>query len=375
MISYLKGYNEFIKQFEMVGSNVVYLSHDNHFEQVSTGFSSLENNTLSNKNSIYRIASISKVIVAIGVLKLVDDKMLDLDEDISNYLGFDVRNPYHPEDIITIRHLMTQTSSISDEGGFIDGIYKGYDGANSTDDFIKIFDLLNPNSKHYYKTFTKSKPGEDFLYSNFGCGILACIIEKVTGIYFPKYIKDVLLKPLGIYSGFRLEDLKYPENLVSHYLYENGKFVLYRDYDSFKKVQCLKYPLGENYRGVAGGLYISAYDLSKIMKMLMNKGLFENTRILKEETVVEMEKVQWRGMPLDPTYKQKGLQMIIMDEFTNKPLKGHFGNAYGLRSFMLYNELGGIIFLCNGANFITDEEHMTTLQRKIIEFLVKEIQL
>lgn len=375
MISYLKGYNEFIKQFEMVGSNVVYLSHDNHFEQVSTGFSSLENNTLSNKNSIYRIASISKVIVAIGVLKLVDEKMLDLDEDISNYLGFDVRNPYHPEDIITIRHLMTQTSSISDEGGFIDGIYKGYDGANSTDDFIKIFDLLNPNSKHYYKTFTKSKPGEDFLYSNFGCGILACIIEKVTGIYFPKYIKDVLLKPLGIYSGFRLEDLKYPENLVSHYLYENGKFVLYRDYDSFKKVQCLKYPLGENYRGVAGGLYISAYDLSKIMKMLMNKGLFENTRILKEETVVEMEKVQWRGMPLDPTYKQKGLQMIIMDEFTNKPLKGHFGNAYGLRSFMLYNELGGIIFLCNGANFITDEEHMTTLQRKIIEFLVKEIQL
>ena len=375
MISYLKGYNEFIKQFEMVGSNVVYLSHDNHFEQVSTGFSSLENNILTNSNSIYRIASISKVIVAIGVLKLVDEKMLDLDEDISNYLGFDVRNPYHPEDIITIRHLMTQTSSISDEGGFIDGIYKGYDGANSTDDFIKIFDLLNPNSKHYYKTFTKSKPGEDFLYSNFGCGILACIIEKVTGIYFPKYIKDVLLKPLGIYSGFRLEDLKYPENLVSHYLYENGKFVLYRDYESFKKVQCLKYPLGENYRGVAGGLYISAYDLSKIMKMLMNKGLFENTRILKEETVVEMEKVQWRGMPLDPTYKQKGLQMIIMDEFTNKPLKGHFGNAYGLRSFMLYNELGGIIFLCNGANFITDEEHMTTLQRKIIEFLVKEIQL
>lgn len=375
MISYLKGYNEFIKQFEMVGSNVVYLSHDNHFEQVSTGFSSLENNILTNSNSIYRIASISKVVVAIGVLKLVDEKMLDLDEDISNYLGFDVRNPYHPEDIITIRHLMTQTSSISDEGGFIDGIYKGYDGANSTDDFIKIFDLLNPNSKHYYKTFTKSKPGEDFLYSNFGCGILACIIEKVTGIYFPKYIKDVLLKPLGIYSGFRVEDLKYPENLVSHYLYENGKFVLYRDYDSFKKVQCLKYPLGENYRGVAGGLYISAYDLSKIMKMLMNKGLFENTRILKEETVVEMEKVQWRGMPLDPTYKQKGLQMIIMDEFTNKPLKGHFGNAYGLRSFMLYNELGGIIFLCNGANFITDEEHMTTLQRKIIEFLVKEIQL
>ena len=67
--------------------------------------------------------------------------------------------------------------------------------------------------------------------------------------------------------------------------------------------------------------------------------------------------------------------MIIMDEFTKKPLMGHFGNAYGLRSFMLYNENGGMIFLCNGADFITDEEHMTTLQKELIEFLVKEIQI
>ena len=51
--------------------------------------------------------------------------------------------------------------------------------------------------------------------------------------------------------------------------------------------------------------------------------------------------------------------MIILDQFTNSPLKGHFGNAYGLRSFMLYNENGGLIFLCNGANFINDVEHMT----------------
>ena len=62
--------------------------------------------------------------------------------------------------------------------------------------------------------------------------------------------------------------------------------------------------------------------------------------------------------------------MIILDEFTKDPLKGHFGNAYGLRSFMLYNKNKGYIFLCNGANFITDEEHMTILQKETIEFLV-----
>ena len=111
------------------------------------------------------------------------------------------------------------------------------------------------------------------------------------------------------------------------------------------------------------------------MSMLMHKGIYNNVRILKEETVIEMEKVQWEGIPTDPTYKKKGLQMIIMDEFTDKPLKGHFGNAYGLRSFMLYNENGGIIFLCNGADFITDEEHMTIVQEKIIKFLVEKTNL
>ena len=66
--------------------------------------------------------------------------------------------------------------------------------------------------------------------------------------------------------------------------------------------------------------------------------------------------------------------MIIMDQFTEKPLMGHFGNAYGLRSFMLFNEDYGYIFLCNGANFINDVEHMTILQEDVIKFMTGYIK-
>ena len=368
MSNYLKDYQKFIEQFEMVGSNVVFLKKDGYMEVESTGYANFDEKILSTKDSIYRIASISKVIVAIGLLKLYEEGLVDLDVDISKYLGFNVRNPLFPDDIITLRMILTQTSSIIDDGTFENGLYKGYDGSNCTDDFIKLEELLTPGSKHFFKGYSNHKPGSTFIYSNLGCGILACVCEKITNKYFPDYIIEVLLSKLDIQSGFRLENLKYPENLVGHYNYTNGKFVLYRDYNSFKQVQCLKYPLGENYRGVAGGLYITSVDLAKIMAMLMNKGIYNNVRILKESTVNEMEKVQWKGNPLDPTYKMKGLQMIIMDQFTKTPLKGHFGNAYGLRSFMLYNENGGIIFLCNGANFITDEEHMTVVQEQIIKF-------
>ena len=372
MNKYLKEYNEFINQFEMVGSNVLFLRKDGYIETASTGYASLEKNILSHPNSIYRIASISKVIVAVGLLKLYEKGLVDLDEDVSKYLGFKVRNPKYEEQKITLRMILTQTSSIIDDGICDNGIYKGYDGSNCTDDFIKLEELLTKGSKHFYKGYSDHAPGSEFIYSNLGCGILACVCEKITNKYFPDYIIECLLNPLDIKSGFRLENISYPENLVGHYLYENNQFKLYRDYESFKKVQCLKYPLGENYRGVAGGLYISSIDLSKIMSMLMNKGIYNNIRILEEKTVKEMETVWWEGLPSDPTYRKKGLQMIILDQFTNLPLKGHFGNAYGLRSFMLYNDNGGIIFLCNGANFINDVEHMTILQEKVIKFLVEK---
>ena len=67
----------------MVGSNVLFLSKDGYIETVSTGYASLENNILSHPNSIYRIASISKVIVAVGLLKLYEKGLVDLDEDVS----------------------------------------------------------------------------------------------------------------------------------------------------------------------------------------------------------------------------------------------------------------------------------------------------
>ena len=358
-----KDYKKFVAKYNMVGSNVIVADSMDEYISCSTGFASLETQEKSRPNNIYRIASISKVVVAMGLLKLYDKGLVDIDDDISKYLGYIVRNPYFPTSKITLRMIMSQSSSISDNV---------YDKANATDDYISLQSILEDKD-----TYLDAEPGKNFKYSNLGCGILACVIEKITNTYFPTYIKEEVLEPLGIKSGFRLEDLKYQDRLVSHYLYNPNTtgFTLYRDYDLFKEVQCLVYPLGDNYRGVAGGLYISSLDLYKIMQVLMHKGIYKDVRILKEETVEEMEKVQWEGESGDPTYKKKGLQLIIMDEFTISPLYGHFGNAYGLRSFMLYNENGGMIFLCNGANFLNDVEHMTVLQKDIIEFIVNEVKL
>ena len=357
-------YCDFISKYQMVGSTCVVCNKDGIAEYGCYGYKNFEKKEKIDLDTIYRIASISKVFVASCVMLLYDKGLVNLDDDISKYLGFKVRNPHFKDDIITLKIVMTQTSSICD---------RAYDEVNCQGDpYVSLEDLLTNKENKYYKdeTYMNHKPGTFFEYSNFGCGILACVVERLTGEYFPDFVVNKLLKPLGINSGFRVENLEEKENLATHYIYlGNGNFKAYRDLESFTKVQSPKYKIGDNFRGVAGGLYISGRNLAKFMCMLMNDGIYNNVRIFNEETIKEMKKVHWEGVPSDPTYRKKGLQMIIMDQFTKKPLMGHFGNAYGLRSFMLFNEDKGYIFLCNGANFLNDVEHMTILQEEVIKYL------
>ena len=72
-----------------------------------------------------RVASISKLVVAIGVMRLVEQEKVDLDADASRYLGWTLRNPNHPTQIITLRQLLSHTSSIRDAGKYFIAAGKG----------------------------------------------------------------------------------------------------------------------------------------------------------------------------------------------------------------------------------------------------------
>ena len=72
----------------------------------------------ANRDTLYRIASISKLMTTLGLMRLVEDKGIDLDADVSAYLGFSLRNPHFPERTITLRHLLTHRSSLRDDAGY-----------------------------------------------------------------------------------------------------------------------------------------------------------------------------------------------------------------------------------------------------------------
>ncbi|HTD06526.1 serine hydrolase, partial [Undibacterium sp.] len=146
------------------------------------------NSLPADNHTLYRVASVSKLVTGIGVLHLVDQGKLDLDADIGNYLGFAVRNPHFPDVAITTRMLLTHTSSLRDEGGY------------SFPADVSLRSVLLPAGPHYGKGLqwadtsgdSERAPGKYFEYCNLNWGVLGSIIEAVSGQRFDRYMRQAV---------------------------------------------------------------------------------------------------------------------------------------------------------------------------------------
>ena len=353
-MDFLKEFQSICENKHAIGANIVIADKDKILEEASYGYADKENNELSSRDTIYRIASISKTVGAIGLMQLVEKGLIDLKEDISTYLGYKVRNPKFPNHVITVEMLTTQTSSIldgyDDENPKYDNIRKGYNGVNGWPIDVSLKDLLtNPDCEYYTPmTFADYKPGSRWTYSNFGCGIMACIIEKVSGEYYVDYMENHIFKPLGLDASFRASNIIHKEKIAKMYAYYNDSLHSHPKED-FINSTLKRYPLGDNFRGPAGGLFISMPDLSVIMRVFLNYGTYQGVKILEKETVELMYQMHWAGSPKGEDYKAKGIQMKVLNHH-EIPFRGHTGGAYGVRSYMFFNlekEIG-TCFITNG---------------------------
>jgi CubicO group peptidase (beta-lactamase class C family) len=340
----------------------------------------------ANVDSLYRIASISKMMVALGVVKLVDEGKLDLDRDISEYFGYSVRNPNFPDAKITLRMLMSHTSSLRDAGGY------------NFPESVNLREVLVPGGARYGSGAMWAKdraPGGYFNYCNFGWGLVATAMERATGERFDRLMQRVLFAPMGVTATFDPASLAPSELAKVATLYRkrtevNGKEVWNTagpwvaqvdDYskDAPKPRGSEAYAIGSNgsVYGPQGGLRISANDLAKIMLMLMNDGVHEGRVVLSKRAVELLKSEQWRydktafsgkgnraeddegegglfnafalgpQIFLDISNGRTGDRVVEGGGFTGY---GHLGNAYGLTSAFIFDPKtkNGMIFLVGG---------------------------
>jgi CubicO group peptidase (beta-lactamase class C family) len=290
-----------------------------------------------------RVASISKLVVAIGAMRLVEAGKLDLDVDVSRYLGWQLRNPAFPDTPITLRQLLSHTSSLTD-----------------TVDYVLPLDadmaavLANPQAWD-----AQHVAGSYFRYTNFNFPVIAAAMEKATGERFDLLMQRLVLAPLDIEACFNWASCK-PETAAR-------AVVLYRERE----------PVRDDHRGAApacpvtpaadgscdlarwqagrngaifspqGGLRISARDLAKIGRLLLNEGQLGEVRLLRPASVRAILTPQWRfdGTNGDTTggfYCGYGLASQYMGAqepgcrdglFADGGTRvGHAGDAYGLKS-------------------------------------------
>lgn len=319
---------------KLPGFAVSIFTKDSILYQKGFGYSNIASKKPYTVENVQIIASITKTLIGVALMKVIEDGKLNLDDDINKILPFRVINPKFPKTPITIRHLATHTSSIdgtnnSDRGyrfktpllneKFPEAHHEFLNNYNKTEDISMAHFLeykLNENGKWYEKdVFTLSEPGTSYEYSNLGATLLAHIIEIKTGQDFNTFTDSLILKPLKMNaSTWHLNQVDKNEHVV----YYNEIL------NEVPKYYIVSYP--------DGGLYSSINDMTKYFQEMM-KGYNGESKLLSKESFREMMTQQ---------YDDENLTEGLCWDLSMGNLIGHAGNDFGTSTLAYFSPETGI---------------------------------
>ncbi|MHB1686152.1 MAG: serine hydrolase [Ignavibacteriaceae bacterium] len=261
------------------------------------GYADVENHVPVNTKTIYRIASISKIITAVAVMQLVEKHKINLDEDARKYI------PYFPKKRwkFTVRQILQHTAGLRNykEGEFDYKIY-----FQSTKEAVAL--IANDSLKF--------KPGTKFLYTTLGYNLLAAIIENVSGMSFPDYLEKYIFEPAKMYST----KVEYQSDIIpnrAHGYERNG----YRE--------LINAPLADlSVKFAGGGLISDSEDLLKFANNLLNGKLIKRYTL---DTMLVSTRLK-NGQTLD-----SGLGFEVNKDESGRFYFGHLGGGTGFVSLLI----------------------------------------
>jgi len=281
-------------------------------------------------DTVYPIASITKSITATAIMQLVELGLINLDDNVSKWLPFDLKNPNYPDVNITIRMLLSHQSSLGDN--YFKFIF-----------FSNVFNNYQKWLENFYndpKSWNEYLPGKGVFYSTNGVDILQIIIKKITGKTYEDYCKEKIFVPLKMYNtSFYFSDFN-----------KNKITCLYvRFLNRYHKMPTIQVP---QMMFAAGGLKTTLSDFSHYLIMHTSGGIYDNVRILNETSIEEMHRAQYPDYYWEKIYLH-GLGWYS-DSNNNETFGGHGGNfpGAGAQMKMRYSDKVGIIYFWNQNSYI-----------------------
>lgn len=277
--------NRFMQRSELKGVSIAIVDNGRLVFSRGYGYANLEDNIETRPEHIFRLASVSKLITALAILKLVEEQKLSLDDKVFGTDGFfnddrylDIRDVRLND--ITILHLLQHTAGWTQQYG--DPAFNQHIIA------ARMGDKL-PLGIDTYIRFAVSRnlhftPGSRYSYSNMGYMFLGAIIEQLSGLSYEKYVQQHILYPNDIYD-MHMANNHYNErydNEVKYYPHEGCGNVMSVMGDSLWVLK----PYGGNdinLLGAAGGWVASAPELAKLLTLIDGCDIVND--ILSQESI------------------------------------------------------------------------------------------
>lgn len=355
---------EVLDEFQAVGISAAVVKDGKMVYNKSFGYKDLDNKIPLSNDDIMRIASISKSFTATSLLQLVDKGIISLDDDVSDLIGFRIRNPHHPDIPITLKMVLSHTASIRDK-----------------EDYFTL-DHLNPAVYgDCEESYFEYKPGEGYNYSNMGLNLAGTILEKVSGVRFDDYVRENVIHKLGLYGGHNIDSLD-AGKFALIYARRDGEYVVSEGAYKSRSDEMPNYVSGYSSPifSPTGGVKISAHDLAIYMMMHMNYGEYNGIRIISEESAKAMQTPVWMIKNEGEDQYALCLKEFVdfMDEEKynvpgNYPI-GHTGGAYGLNSIMIWSPADGwgIVAMTNGFTSVKGKSFLESITNAIYQACIKE---
>ena len=287
------------------------------------GFADLESKTPVRADTIFLLASISKTFTATAAMRAVEDGKLSLDDDVDRWLpGWALRNPKHADAPITLRMLLGHVSSINESYVRLFGLITPGDATQPIDAFLR--DFLLPGGKSYAAdVFADDVPGARYSYSQVGVAAVGEAIERATGAPFDRYVKEVIVTPLGMRdTSFRLADLDVARVAVPYTLLPSG-------------------PKRNEHWGApfypAATMHSTAVELAKFLVSFVRTPGVTSPRAISAASQEEMLKIQYPAANADGA--------VLWDWRTlddGSRIVGHTGAAPGVSTTMFLRPSDGV---------------------------------
>ena len=344
--------NEIAEKYNAMGVSVALIDAGKVTDAFQYGWAVKDQRPMD-ENTKIRVASLSKVVLTMLAMQLYDEGRLEINAPLADYMGVSVVNPEYPDEVITVRHLLTHVSSLTSR--------------SYVNTWKKITDRMSKS-----ESYTDKKPGDpsSFEYNNYAYGVMGTVIDSISGMNLTQYAGQTLFNKLGVEGAFHSASMDADE-LAVIYLSDHTVGLSLEGYQKFTESDVL----GAGSAYYAGGLTISAKDLARVVSVLCNDGMYGGTQVLSREAVELMETRYFHFHNASYDFDQ-GLTLRYQSGMYGRDgLYYHTGSNYGVYSFLSYDpETGsGIVVITTGAPKTKDKYDVYAICGEISDYFYNNV--